>query len=125
MDPTVYPSAPETVADGVDADCDGEELCPVDADGDGVVGQDVVASGALDCEQTGLGQGDWADGDCDDGDESIFPGAPEIEDDGIDQNCDGSDAISEAPAKGCGGCGGSTGGWWLLGALALIRRRAK
>jgi len=125
LDPTVYPSAPETVADGVDADCDGEELCPVDADGDGVVGQDVVASGALDCEQTGLGQGDWADGDCDDGDESIFPGAPEIEDDGIDQNCDGSDAISEAPAKGCGGCGGSTGGWWLLGALALIRRRAK
>jgi RHS repeat-associated protein len=31
------------------------------------------------------------DGDCDDGDNSIFPGAPDANNDGIDQDCDGLD----------------------------------
>jgi hypothetical protein len=31
-------------------------------------------------------------GDCDDGDASIFPGADEVAGDGIDQDCDGTDA---------------------------------
>jgi hypothetical protein len=39
------------------------------------------------------GDGFQAWEDCDDDDDTIYPGAPEIAYDGIDQNCDGEDAI--------------------------------
>ncbi|HEU0032392.1 MAG TPA: sulfatase-like hydrolase/transferase [Kofleriaceae bacterium] len=34
-------------------------------------------------------------GDCDDGDRTVHPGAPELPDDGIDQNCVGGDATTK------------------------------
>ena len=61
-----HPGASEEPYDGVDQDCDGEDV--VDVDGDGVPGPDE---------------------DCDDEDPGVLPGAPEICDDAIDNDCDG------------------------------------
>jgi len=41
-------------------------------------------------------------GDCDDGDRSVHPGAPENPDDGVDQNCVGGDATVKRTAEDVG-----------------------
>ncbi len=87
--PAIFPGAPEIPDNGIDEDCNGFDAvtCYTDADGDtfgdpsspvicplGVCGSCGLVSNALDCNDT---------------DGSINPGAVEIPDDGIDQNCDG------------------------------------
>jgi hypothetical protein len=67
-----YPGATEVVADGVDEDCDGIELCyqDIDADGDGhLKTTDTVASEDLDCAD--LGEAIYPGDDCDDSDASV------------------------------------------------------
>lgn len=88
----VHPDALET-CDGLDQDCDtlvDEEAADAvtlyaDADGDGYGDH---ASGTTACEHP---DGHVADStDCDDTDPGVNPGASEICDDGLDQDCDGA-----------------------------------
>lgn len=68
LDPTVYPGASEA-CDAKDNDCDGSPGADeVDADGDGFM---------------------ICDGDCDDTEAEVNPGAREIRKNGIDDDCDG------------------------------------
>ncbi len=118
-DDTVYPGADEVPYDGVDQDCDGEDLADVDGDG-----HDAEEAGGGDCDDEdpethpdaeelcdGLdndcnGQpndsevdqdGDgvmFCGGDCDDTDSTIAPGVPDYPGDGVDADCDGADAVA-------------------------------
>lgn len=131
-----YPGAPETPANGVDEDCDGGELCYVDADVDAYRpdGTGTLASEDADCTDPGEAGVNTPPGDCDDNDATVHPGAEDIAGDGIDQDCDGKD-MTETPDKKVdpkdpGGCGCAAGGGdrtgLLLGGVAamfMIRRR--
>ena len=121
-DPTVYPNATEIANDGIDQDCDGADLtvtCPsgeiADCQGNCApsnwLGDTYCDDGTYthnsnaiyfdcaaynyddgDCQVDVDGDGD-ASVDCDDNDASAYPGATEIPNDGIDQDCDGADFV--------------------------------
>jgi len=102
-DYSVYPGQIET-CNGRDDNCDGITDPPgssgcqtyyLDVDGDG-----FGVSGNTRC-QCGP-SGDYkasTPGDCNDGDRSTYPGAPELCGDGRDNNCDG-----RTDEEGCSGC---------------------
>ncbi len=115
VDASVYPGATET-CNGRDEDCNGVAdndaidagTWYVDADDDGFGGEAVSG-----CEQP---EGTVAEGgDCDDADPDAYPGAEEVLDDGVDQDCDGADATTvgdtgDGGAEGDGGSAGDGGG---------------
>ncbi len=88
-DSGVSPDAAEAVADQVDGDCDGTEICYVDVDGDGHGVPETTSSPDIACSSSGTS---LVDDDCDDADATVFPTAPEVPADGLDQDCDGGDA---------------------------------
>jgi MYXO-CTERM domain-containing protein len=106
-DATVNPGATEVVADGIDEDCDGDELCWLDADNDGYTADEpsTIVSPDLACDSTGEADGDAPAGDCDDTDDDTNPGAAETDClDPADYNCDGSSGSIDGDADGFAAC---------------------
>ncbi len=78
-----------------DENDDGANWCAgQSAYGDGDLGTPGATNDACPVPLDDDGDGYTDDVDCDDTDASIYPGAEEIADDGIDQDCDGADEIS-------------------------------
>jgi hypothetical protein len=87
----VSPSALEITNNGVDESCDGFERCYQDLDGDTYGRSTTTLSAALSCNGSGVANDNL---DCNDGAASTYPGAPEIADDGQDQDCSGADTVT-------------------------------
>lgn len=86
VDSDINPSATEVPDNDVDEDCDSsvDYTFYADADSDGF--GDAASSVAAPSAPTGHTSDNT---DCDDEDATVFPGAVDIPDDGVDQNCDG------------------------------------
>ena len=104
-DPGIFPGASEIADDGIDQDCDGFDTvtCHEDGDGDTFGSALTLLSANGDCTDPGESP---LDTDCDDTLASVFPGAPEVVGDGVDQDCSGADRVScfvDADGDGVGG----------------------
>jgi MYXO-CTERM domain-containing protein len=150
-DASINPDATE-LCDGLDNDCDADidedaddaETWYADADADGFTDPDDTS---VACDPPSGYAAASAEDDCDDGDDGVHPGADEIADDGIDQDCDGADLEStpedtgDAPddtgsdkdPEGCSGCASTRSGGqrsagfglMLFAGLAVARRRQR
>ena len=107
--------------DEVDADCNGEELCYRDDDGDGFRGEGTVASRNLSCGDGHEARASAPSGDCCDSDADAHPGqTASFEKDRdhrcqgprYDYDCDGQETRqwtqSSRGGPACTGSGGAT-----------------
>lgn len=109
-DAASHPGATEIPDDGIDQDCNGSDTvtCYIDDDLDGFGGLRPLLAADGNCTDPGESP---VNTDCDDEDGRRSPGATEIPDDGIDQNCNGADTITcveDADHDGAGTTLGTT-----------------
>ncbi len=78
----IHPGVDEICDDDLDNDCDGQ----VDSNDSECGGGNLGGGGEVDGDGDGV---TIADGDCDDNNNSVYPGKEEVCGDGIDQNCNG------------------------------------
>jgi len=106
----IRPGVSEVAGDGVDQNCDGQELCFVDADLDGYRnGAAVAVSTDTDCSDAGEATGSAPDTDCNDANGAIRPGVTEVAGDSVDQNCDGTElCFTDSDGDGYRPTGGSS-----------------
>src|SRR6185436_13371444 len=90
---TIHPGATDVPNDGIDQNCDGSDVatCFVDGDLDGFGGTTPAVIGQNPCTGSGVST---LNTDCNDAVATIYPGATEVPDDGIDQNCNGTDTVT-------------------------------
>ncbi|MEE2785829.1 MAG: MopE-related protein [Myxococcota bacterium] len=95
-DPAVNPNQSETPYDGKDNDCN-PASSDCDVDGDGYGRQTPQGEMAIPCpdptDPSGMRMLELTD--CDDANPTIFPGARERANNGIDEDCDGADRMAD------------------------------
>ncbi|MCA9493111.1 MAG: hypothetical protein KC621_24440 [Myxococcales bacterium] len=97
----VNPGEVDTVV-GVDANCDGEVLCYVDADGDGY-GTDAETTVTSTAGCAGANESTTAD-DCDDTTDTVSPGRTEVSGNDVDEDCLDGPLCPTGDADGDGLC---------------------
>ncbi len=90
--PDAFPGGTEVADDGFDQDCSGADTvtCFVDGDGDGYGAPEATELAEGDCLAPDLSA---SGADCDDDNAGISPGALDVADDGVDQDCSGADTV--------------------------------
>jgi hypothetical protein len=86
-DATMYPGAPDEPYDGIDSDCQKDD--DYDADGDGYVSDKHEGECTRPDPDDVIPRSPG--GDCNDQNPNVYPGAPDSDGNGIDENCDGAD----------------------------------
>src|SRR5205814_726204 len=84
----IRPGAAEIVGDAIDQNCDGFDACYQDLDDDNYGSATVVTDNDLNCANASAATA-TVSGDCNDSLAGVNPGATEVVDSGIDENCNG------------------------------------